>query len=62
MDQEKIKNEEFTEEDLDVLANLKYHNLDGYQEKMKEIKNGTSFEKIISELHEQKEDNHGRSR
>ena len=58
----RIQDEEFTEEELNNLYNMRYRDEDKYDKIMGDIKNKVPFEKIVNELHEEKEESHGRTR
>ena len=62
MEDKRIQDEEFTEEELNNLYNMRYHDEEKYGKIMGDIKNKVPFETIVDELHEEKEESHGRSR
>lgn len=62
MEDKRIQDEEFTEEELNKLFKMRYHDEEKYDKVMEDIKNKVPFEKIVDELHDEKEESHGRSR
>ena len=50
MEDKRIQDEEFTEEELDTLSKLQYTDEEKYNKIMNQIKNNESFEKISEGL------------